>query len=242
MLEAKHLLSRVTGDRLRHELDHIINEPLAIGMMDRLSELGLLQAIHPSLGWDDWLRDRCGKIPLEDPGTEWSLGIFDTSARLDWKAHRRLLWYCLWLMRLSAEKIEAIGERIHYPRSQTLVIISAHQIWKEVKAFKGERASRIVAYLDEKPLLAVFVNCLAYQDTDICGLLRKYLTEWRFVKPHFDGEELRQRGIPPGPVYRQILSKLRNAWLDEEVTSLAQEAALLEKVLERVKRDLPLDD
>ncbi len=56
--EAKPLIERVSGDRIRHELDHILDEQQAEQMLTRLDELGLLSAIHPDLTWEDWIRSR----------------------------------------------------------------------------------------------------------------------------------------------------------------------------------------
>jgi len=40
------------------------------------------------------------------------------------------------------------------------------------------------------------------------------------------------KGIPPGPIYSRILTLLRNAWLDGEVTSADQEEQLLRRLLQ----------
>jgi hypothetical protein len=46
-----------------------------------------------------------------------------------------------------------------------------------------------------------------------------------------DGHSLRARGLPPGPVYRQILGTLRDAWLDGKIETAAEEQALLDRLL-----------
>ena len=38
-------------------------------------------------------------------------------------------------------------------------------------------------------------------------------------------------GITPGPVYKLILSRLRRAWLDEEIRSIEHENILLDEVI-----------
>jgi hypothetical protein len=42
---------------------------------------------------------------------------------------------------------------------------------------------------------------------------------------------LRELGVPPGPIYRQVIRTLRNAWLDGKISTPEQEKALLEEVL-----------
>ncbi len=45
MHEAITLMDRVSGDRIRHEMDLILDEPLAAQILARLDELKLLAAI-----------------------------------------------------------------------------------------------------------------------------------------------------------------------------------------------------
>ncbi|MCK5635160.1 MAG: hypothetical protein KAI06_08730, partial [Anaerolineales bacterium] len=51
--------------------------------------------------------------------------------------------------------------------------------------------------------------------------------KWRFIQPEVDGETLRAMGLPQGPIYGEILWKLRTAWLDGEIQDGMQEQALL---------------
>jgi tRNA nucleotidyltransferase (CCA-adding enzyme) len=232
--EAQHLIGRVTGDRLRHELDHIIDEKNAIAMLDRLMELDLLRAIHPHLIWQEWHRLHCERIPFDYPIDDCFTNILEASTPGGWQSLRRLVWYCIWLMTLPLASIEGVCERIHFPRNETMKIIAAGRLWKNIKSFTDYKASQIVAYLEEFPLLAVSVNCLVFQNTEINSLLRTFQTQWRFVRPTFTGNDLRKRGLPPGPIYREIISKVRNAWLDGEVKSAQEEANYLEQILSEI--------
>lgn len=56
--------------------------------------------------------------------------------------------------------------------------------------------------------------------------------DWRWVKPVTTGDDLRALGLPPGPAYGRILSRLRKAWLDDEVKSYADEQRLLQQLIE----------
>jgi len=51
--------------------------------------------------------------------------------------------------------------------------------------------------------------------------------EWRRVRPFTTGDDLRVRGLRPGPDYGRILGRLRDAWLDGEVRSVDEEVMLL---------------
>ncbi len=52
------------------------------------------------------------------------------------------------------------------------------------------------------------------------------------MRPITTGNYLRERGIRPGPIYREVLDSLRDAWIDGNLTSEKQEKALLETLLE----------
>jgi hypothetical protein len=43
--------------------------------------------------------------------------------------------------------------------------------------------------------------------------------------------DLQETGLEPGPRYSEILYRLRDAWLDGEITSKKEEKALLEELL-----------
>ncbi|MGH2627636.1 MAG: hypothetical protein ACRDHY_13410, partial [Anaerolineales bacterium] len=66
--------------------------------------------------------------------------------------------------------------------------------------------------------------------------LEAYLVTWRGVRPRLDGMALRQTGLAPGPIYRQILERLRAAWLDGEVTTESEEKSLLDRLVNEASR------
>jgi tRNA nucleotidyltransferase (CCA-adding enzyme) len=51
------------------------------------------------------------------------------------------------------------------------------------------------------------------------------------IKPKTNGDDLKERGLPPGPRYKRILSSLRQAWLDGAVRNESEEMDLLKKLL-----------
>ena len=56
--EARQLIEKLSAQRIRHELDLILDEPNAASMLARLDKLGLLKPIHPSLRCDKALQTR----------------------------------------------------------------------------------------------------------------------------------------------------------------------------------------
>jgi tRNA nucleotidyltransferase (CCA-adding enzyme) len=58
-----------------------------------------------------------------------------------------------------------------------------------------------------------------------------YITDWQYVTQKTTGYDLEARRLPPGPIYKEILTRLRNAWLDGEVLTTEDESALLENLM-----------
>jgi hypothetical protein len=91
--------------------------------------------------------------------------------------------------------------------------------------------SAVATRLDGLSPLALYTAFIATSDTRVKELLHTYVIRWQNLRATITGDDLRRRGVPPGPIYARILTALRDAWLDGVVTSASQEAELLEKLL-----------
>lgn len=227
--QALPLLERISGDRVRHELDHILDEAHSLAMLARLSALGLLAAIHPGLQWDEWLKDRLGR-PVA--GTHFDALVTLLPAAGQERLARRLA-YCLWLMRLPSDHRRAVLVRLKMPAMHAKEIREAARLWRDLPSLAAAAPSVVVARLEDVPPLAIYANCLAADDEKLCDVLHTYATRWRNISPTITGYDLQQRGLPPGPAYRSILGALRDAWLDGVVETVEQERILFESLLKQ---------
>ncbi len=224
--EALSLLDRVSGERITHELDHILAEPLAPHMLARLDELKLLNAIHTDLVWDDWLRSHIETLAGQEIDPAWELG--EVSGRSPVK---RELAYLLWLLRLPVAQATSVAARLKLRTNLRRSVQAACRLWADLRSLRGSPPSKVVDRLEDVPVLAIYAIYLASDQPDLCASLEAYVFTWRRITPTITGEELRRRGLRPGPAYRVILERLRHAWLDGEITSPTQEADLLSTLL-----------
>lgn len=222
--EAISLLDRVSGERIRSEFDTIFNEPKFAGIMARLQALGLLEAIHPALGWDQWLEARIEAIKHFEPPDSW---------RLEEPPERDFLYYAVWLFRLTPQEAEDVGRQLRFPAAVLRDILQTVGLKGFLQSLAETTApSTVVARLDDAQERALIASCMALNDLPlVCQILEKYLGKWRFIQPEVDGETLRAMGLPQGPIYGKILWKLRAAWLDGEIRDGVQEKALLETMV-----------
>jgi tRNA nucleotidyltransferase (CCA-adding enzyme) len=51
------------------------------------------------------------------------------------------------------------------------------------------------------------------------------------ITPKVTGEDLRRRGLPPGPIYKRILGAIRDGWLDGKIENNEQEQAYLDELI-----------
>jgi tRNA nucleotidyltransferase (CCA-adding enzyme) len=93
------------------------------------------------------------------------------------------------------------------------------------------KPSLISQYLTPMPALALLIGWLRISSADAHEKIQKYWLEWRHIQPITNGHTLRDMGLPPGPRYSTILKRLREAWLDGEITNAAQEKNLLHMLI-----------
>ena len=222
--EAISLLDRVSGERIRSEFDTIFNELKFAGIMARLQALGLLEAIHPALVWDQWLEARFEAIKSFERPDSW---------RLEESPERDFLYYAIWLYRLTPQEVEGVGRRLRFPAAVLRDILQTVDLNRFLQSLTATTApSTVVAKLDDVQERVLITSCMALNDLPvICQILEKYLGKWRFVQPEADGDALRAMGLPQGPIYGEILWKLRAGWLDGEIRDGVQEQTLLEDMV-----------
>jgi tRNA nucleotidyltransferase (CCA-adding enzyme) len=226
MLEAKELLKRVSGDRIRHELDRIQEEELAASMMSRLAELTILPSIHPDLIWNERISSLIESLPAKKPPGEWlSEGDFKDLPL------QRSLFYILWLMHSPEES--KVGSRLRLVSSLADIIQQAAHLRIKLPDFEGLKPSQITAILDRVPNLAIYAVYLDCDAAALKGILSRYLSSWQHMTTSISGKDLQEAGLAPGPQYAEILTDLRSAWLDGDISSDKEEKALLEELLKK---------
>lgn len=220
MSEARQLLRQVSADRVRHELDLILAEEKACLMLARLSELGLLESIHwalPATLRGDW---------QSVPEAHWRLGGKVNSA-----PRSRALAWMLWLAPLAEDKARSIARRLRLPGWLTDLILQAGSALADLPGLMGAPVSVVGRRLDDLHPTVVYTAYQLSEDSAVKDILLEYARRWRELKPEIDGSELRRRDLPPGPRYREVLQRLRDARRDGLVSTREEEETLLEQIL-----------
>ena len=225
MLEARELLGTLSGDRIRHEINLVFDEPDCGKIFSRLAELGLLTAIHPFLPWNSSIQ-----YDFENKIDETPQSIWGNKCRLKLASDRRTRGYLLWLSSLTPQEISKVSNRLRLSESIQKNLFSIQRILSLAPSLLESKPSKVCELLDTYPISAIFVAFLKvdYQEAE---LLKNYSLVWKNIVPVTNGHDLIKRGLVPNREYQKILHRLRSAWLDEDVSSPEEESKLLEEII-----------
>ena len=218
MEEARPMLEKLSSERVRHELDLILDEPNWFEMLNRLSDLGLLKAIHPELP--------SPQADFASP-TDEKIDAYRSPGLL---SPKRTLAWLLWLSSIKPSTLKTLSRRLRFPAALTKILLSSSDLHSDLPTLENAKPSAWVDRLEDLPELAVYAVSLSAHGK-IKQALLDYLDKWRHINPKTTGHDLKQLGLPPGPKYQNILRQLRAAWLDGEVKSEKEELALLKQII-----------
>ncbi len=226
LIEAKSLVGQVSGDRIRHELDHILDVEQRVSILESLSELGLLGEIHPALVWDQDTRETLDMMDLIEGKPLRGIELDLTRAN-----NLRKLAYTMWFLRMPVEKTQLVLRKLRYPSTQVKVVIEACRLWKDLPWVANAKLSSIAGRLEDVPALAIYATFLAARDESLCNNIQDYFNRLITISPRISGDDLRILGLPPGPIYKRILGAIREAWLDGKINNNDQERAYFDELV-----------
>lgn len=227
--EAANLLGRVSGDRIRHELDSILAEENVLEILNRLDNLALFSFIDTAFHWDIWMSQHLEILLKADP--DFSLWRFKVPDR---KTLLREVAYSLLLLRNSEEDAKELAGRLKFPANLRKSIWNARRMWNNRKELYTASISRIVEIFDDIDRIALYATYIAADDDPYKHKVENYISNWQLITPTITGRHLRTLGIPPGPEYSSILKLLRDAWLNGEIKSALEESMFLKNIVDKI--------
>ncbi|HJW84120.1 MAG TPA: CBS domain-containing protein, partial [Anaerolineae bacterium] len=218
---ALDLLDRISGARIRHELELIFQETQPEKAICRLDELGVLAKLNTALTCDDWLARKCVEAR--------------ETAGLDPAHAPPMTFVCLALLvhRLDAAALKVLIRRLRVSRG---VETDLYGIGKLRDA--GQRlgsaiqASQVYHLLYQHSARAIWMARLATDDPRARANIDRFTRELRDMKPSVGGAFLRSLGLRAGPAYGRVLHALRDAMLDGQVRTLEEEQAFVRQWIE----------
>lgn len=218
---------RLSGQRLLDELRLLFSERTPRHAVRRLADLDLLQFIHAKLVWSSRLGRRL--IEVEE-GLDWyRLSCLDRTVR-GW-----LVYFMALAEVLSEQSVQEVFKRFPFTESERSAISAARFATQHIcrqlsrrTLLRPSETVRLLASLSDEALIFLLVK---NKSKTVKRQITAYLTTYRTVKPVLTGKELKSFALPPGPLYSIILARLTEARLDGEVSSEAEERAMVKQFL-----------
>ena len=219
--EGAAFIDTISGDRVRHELERIFDEPRAADILRIADGLGLLRAIHPALR------------PAERPDTI--------------EGERGPAMLAGLALGLSPQEAEEVSERLNLGSEWSRVVRDTAAVRELLPELGSDLApSRVYRLLHGRHEAAVSAWAAAPvgdhphpnplpsrergqergNDERAAANVRLYLSRLRHVSTSLSGGDIVAMGVPEGPRVGEVLRELLDARLDGVVESEEEEREL----------------
>lgn len=227
------LLERVSGDRIRHEIELIFDEARPELALRRLEALGVLHMLHPELTCSDRVSTYFADLRQAAGQTLWpELASIDLE----------LPYYALLTLPLSWEAARSVSRRVRVQRKTLDMQERVHALKPAIEDLTHPMPpSRVDSLLSSANDIVLVSLWAAAPPGPARDQIVTYAGQLRHMAPRTDGEALKARGLRPGPHFGAILRDLRAALLDGQIAGPEQEAELLERLFAE-HSPLPLEE
>jgi len=230
--DALPMLSRVTGERIRHELHLILCEREPERVLRRLDGLNALAQIHARLA--------CGERTWESFGQlreVLSEGVWDVRPEGDRRPEPGL-YLALLCHHLSRAEMEALANYLKIFRSDLALLRQVADLKDAGEKLDQPALSnrQIFGLLRHSSSASRLIHWLCTSSERVRARLRLYETELRHVRPVVDGAYLKSIGLKPSPLFSRLLNAVRDARLDGEIQTVEEEKALVARLLKEWDR------
>ena len=226
------LFSKLSGTRVMHELQWIMNEEDPLACLNRMQELGIMEAIHPLL---KLTRERIQILTELVKVHNWYKLLYLEPTITPWK-----LYLLGMTMGVKRNQIGQISTRLHFTQKEERDFYHLRDMigdalmklmgWKEGTS----KLSRLYAILHPIPIEGVLFLMARSRKEHIRRNISQYLARLRYMKIDVNGNDLQKMGIEPGPMYAIILDKLMVAKIDGKVETRTDQLNMAKKL----KKDL----
>ncbi len=219
MQVARPALGRVTGTRLRNELELLLQEDDPGSALLAMQQAGLLHAMHPAFCVPADISDRLRRV-LQPSGSP------APPARLT------RLWHAL-ATGIAPDMLAAYCERMLFPPKLGRSLLGATSLLHKAGplAEPGANTLQIVERLGHVPFDAAWCVWRLTDHPLVRARIEDYLLRWPQTRALSTGHELRAAGLSPGPAMGRILLQLRVAWYDGAISNAPEENNLLQQLV-----------
>jgi tRNA nucleotidyltransferase (CCA-adding enzyme) len=214
-----NFFDRLSGARLFQELRLILQETNPLPAIARLAEFNLLAPVHPRLRYDEGTKGMLERI-------QGVLSWFDL-LYLEEKFEGWLVYFLGLVEPLAPEDLEEMVQRFKISPKRAAAITRGKEAADRTltQLYRlGEpgrvRIYRLLSPLGTEYLLYMLAKTRQEATKKAISL---YFTHLKHLKPELRGRDLLALGFPPGPLIKEILDRLHEGRLTEELKTRSEE-------------------
>ncbi len=201
---------QLSGRRVFTELRLIFEEENPAPAIQRLDDYGLLEILHTDLTPDKKRRDLFHSVKKV---LSWHDLLFLEESYLRWA-----VYFAAMVEGCSRHTTEAICEKLELaPRHRAIfnrdrfeALDALYRIRRDMDMENSDLYRELSPFKTEMILFMM----AAAKDEGIKKAIAHYYTQLRFVAPFVTGKDLKNMGLTPGPLYREILDAVLDAKLN----------------------------
>ncbi|WP_031515193.1 CBS domain-containing protein [Desulfofalx alkaliphila] len=228
----QEVLSRVSDDRIWHELKIILNEPEPADILHRLADLGVWDQIFPDITY--W---EVQPILEEMPQALMVLRNWGWAE----PAEKWLPYFITIVHWSSLDTAAKTCKRFMLGRRQTEKVLTTIEHWRgalaKLSSPEDMRISQLAQILQLLPREAYPMFLALMEDKVAIKRFRKVMEMVRDNKPTVNGRDLKEMGFKPGPFYRKALDALWQARLDSVVKTREEELAFVKVYMQKLQKE-----
>ncbi|MBD3307098.1 CBS domain-containing protein [candidate division KSB3 bacterium] len=224
----KGFIGKLSGRRVLNEFQIIFTEPNPIAILERMHELDVLKAVNPHLSSIEEMLRLFRSIRAV---MAWYELLYREEPVEVW-----LLYFLGFIDKLTDPQLQEFCEylKINQKTMQKIWIArDGYALIERPLHDRGDQVkhSDIYAVFAHLPTEAILFWMAKTKQECVKKAASTYFSKLRDVSPESSGKDLIALGLPPGPIFQTLLTTVRNARLNGEVSTKAQELELIQQTL-----------
>jgi tRNA nucleotidyltransferase (CCA-adding enzyme) len=215
----------LSGKRIFTELRLILEEENPTPAVIRLNDYALLKVIHPTMSLN---KEMITLLESAKKVLAWFDLLFLEESYMKWVVYMLSL-----LHGLDSQRIQEVCLRLEfavkYHRFFCDQMFEAQNRLTWMERRLPEKDSGLYRLLSEFKTEMVLFMMAATKDQRVKKAISNFFIKFRYMKPLISGKQLVKMGIPPGPIYGEILEALQDAKIDNEIVTSEDERHFVER-------------
>lgn len=203
-------LTKVEGRRIWNELKLILLEKNPETILKRMDELGVLSQIYEKLRFDEEM----ASIFSEIRGVKSWYELLFKERPFD---KVRLYLLCL-LKDFTSSDIDQFLQKMELKEREMRKIKADLEMLRELRPklsmIKNAKKSEVYRLLKDLSTEAILLLMAETKDEELRRSISNFVTTSSTVKPEISGKDLKALGFKEGPIFKEILEKLRDLRID----------------------------